>query len=139
MTVRELVARFEGRVIAKSDWTHREHLAVGAWYVSEYGAAQALDRLRLGIRALNDAHGTPNSSSSGYHETITRAYVMLLEQFLSGCDAAWSIDERVTRLVIGPLADRGVLLRYYSSELLTSSRARLDWHEPDLAPIVIQK
>jgi hypothetical protein len=34
-----------------------------------------------------------------------------------------------------PLADRSVLLRFYSRESLMSNRARAVWVEPDLAPL----
>ena len=37
--------------------------------------------MRAGILRLNAAHGTPNSDTRGYHETITRAYLVLLAQF----------------------------------------------------------
>ena len=79
----EIAARFEAAAIAKTEWTHEAHLIMGAWHVARFGPAQALERLRARIRALNDAHGTVNSDTGGYHETITRAYVRLIAAFLS--------------------------------------------------------
>ena len=63
----DLVISFQGRTLPKPDWTHGAHLAVGLWHVATYRPPEALDRLRVGIRALNDAHGVVNSASSGYH------------------------------------------------------------------------
>jgi hypothetical protein len=91
-------------------------------------------RLRAGITRLNESHGTVNSATGGYHETVTCAYVHLLDAF-----AARNVDktaaERVTALLGGPLADKKALLRFYSRERLESVQARLGWAEPDLAPL----
>ncbi|MDX2167626.1 MAG: hypothetical protein SF182_11205, partial [Deltaproteobacteria bacterium] len=56
----DLIARFQARTLPHAEWTHRAHLAVGTWHVLRFGPDEALRRLRSGIRALNDAHGTPN-------------------------------------------------------------------------------
>jgi hypothetical protein len=37
-----------------------------------------------------------------------------------------------------PLADRGVLLRFYSRERLMSNHARAIWVEPDLLPLTAE-
>ena len=99
-----LVGRFLDRTLPKVEWTHQAHLAVGAWHVDRYGPDEALTRLRDGIRALNDSHGTINSASSGYHETITRAYVRLIAGFFADC-ADLPLPERVAGLIGGSLGD----------------------------------
>jgi hypothetical protein len=108
---------------------------MGAWHVARFGAAQALERLRAGIRALNDAHGTINSDTGGYHETITRAYVLLIAAFLRARPAGEEIDASVAGLLASPLAARDALLRHYSRERLFSVAARRGWVEPDLEPL----
>jgi hypothetical protein len=125
-----LVGRFLSRTLPKSEWTHQAHLVVGAWHVDRYGPDEALTRLRDGIRALNDSHGTVNSDSSGYHETITRAYARLIARaFASG---AGPLPDRIARILSGPEGERDALLRYYSREQLMSAHARAEWVEPDL-------
>jgi len=131
----DLAARFAACTVPKQEWTHEAHLSVGAWHVHHYGADDALARLRAGIRALNDSHGTVNSDTSGYHETITVAYVRILDGFLRTFDADVPLDERVRQLVGGPLADRSLLLRYWSKERLLSPAARRAWLPPDLTPL----
>jgi hypothetical protein len=105
---------------------------MGAWHVARFGPAQALERLRTGIRALNDAHGTINSDTGGYHETITDAYVRLIAAFLRARPAGEEIDASVAALLASPLAARDALLRHYSPERLFSVAARRGWVEPDL-------
>ena len=132
-----LVARFAACRLPHDEWTHRAHLAVGMWHVDRYGADEALGRLRVGIRQLNDSHGTPNSTTRGYHETITRAYVQLLSEFLDTCSAPMPLPERVARLLASPVAEKEALLRFYSREHLMSAQARAAWVEPDIMPLQV--
>lgn len=131
----DLAERFAACRIPKSEWTHQAHLAVGMWHVHKLGAAGALVLLRHGIKRLNDSHGTPNSDTQGYHETITRAYVEILAQFLGSCDGP--LDQCLKTLLTGPLAANDLLLTFYSRETLMSVGARKGWVEPDIAPLDI--
>jgi hypothetical protein len=130
-----LAARFEGLTLPKEEWTHVAHLTVGAWHVDRYGAADALTRLRDGIRQLNESHGNVNTETAGYHETITAAYVTLIAAFLAACPPGLPLAARVDRLLTGPLAARDMLFTFYSRERLMSVEARAQWIEPDLAPL----
>lgn len=130
----DLVRRFNERLLPKPEWTHAAHLAVGLWHVCRYGRDDALPRLRAGITRLNESHGTVNSATGGYHETVTRAYVYLLDAFAAR-NPDNTVAERVTALLNDPLADKKALLRFYSGARLESVQARLGWAEPDLAPL----
>jgi hypothetical protein len=110
---------------------------VGAWHVHRHGAAEALGLLRQRIRRLNERHGTVNSDTGGYHETITAAYVKLIEAFLAASSAETELAVRVEELVSGPLSERSVLLRFWSREALMSPAARRAWVAPDLAPLAL--
>jgi hypothetical protein len=133
--IEALALRFEGAAIPAREWTHEMHLMMGAWHVSRFGAPAALERMRAGIRALNAAHGTVETETRGYHETITRAYVQLIAAFLRARPAGEEIDASVAALLAGPLAAREGLLRHYSKPLLFSVAARRGWVEPDLEPL----
>ena len=128
------VVRFGDRTLPKSEWTHAAHLSIGAWHVHRYGVEGAIERLRRGIRALNDSHGTANTDSSGYHETITCAYAYLIAEFLSE-QREGTLVQRVGALLVSPLAHKNALLEYYSRELLMSVAARRQWNGPDLKPL----
>jgi hypothetical protein len=134
----ELVAGFRTCTLRREQWTHEAHLKVGAWHVHHHGAEVALEMLRSGIRRLNDHHGKVNSTTSGYHETITVASVRLIEAFLATfatpTDEA-TLEARVATLIAGPLGERAVLSKFWSHELLMSARARARWVPPDLAPL----
>lgn len=130
-----LAARFTTLTLPKEEWTHAAHLTVGAWHVDRYGAAEALTRLRSGIRRLNESHGHVNTATAGYHETITAAYVTLLAAYLAARAPDLPLDACVERLLAGPLAARDMLFTFYSRERLLSVEARAQWVEPDLAPL----
>ena len=133
--IEALAARFAVAAIPSTDWKHETHLVVGAWHVARYGAEAALERLRAGIRRLNAAHGTVDSDTRGYHETITRAYVRVIAAFLRVRAPGEALDASVAALLAGPLAARDLLTRHYSRSLLFSTAARRGWVEPDLAPL----
>jgi hypothetical protein len=130
-----MAARFTALTLSKDEWTHAAHLTVGAWHVDAFGADDALLRLRTGIRRLNESFGGVNGETSGYHETITAAYVTLLAEYLDACPADLPLDARVEQLLAGPLAARDMLLTFYSRERLYSVEARARWVEPDLRPL----
>ncbi len=69
------VRDFERGTLPKARWTHEAHLLMGLWYLSRHAPSQALAEMRARIRAYNDAVGTLNSDSGGYHETLTRLYL----------------------------------------------------------------
>jgi hypothetical protein len=130
--IEEIAARFQAAAIPATEWTHETHLVMGTWHVARFGAAQALERLRAGIRGLNAAHGTVDSDTRGYHETITRAYVRLIARFLLDRPADEALDVSVAALLASPLAAREHLFRHYSRPVLFSVAARRGWVEPDL-------
>lgn len=130
-----LVAQFTAVTLPQPAWTHQAHVLVGAWHVEQFGPAEALTRLREAIRRLNDAHGTPNSETRGYHETITRAYVELLADVLARRPLGTTLRVVLADLLRGPVGERDVLLRFYSKDRLMSREARAAWVEPDLAPL----
>ena len=130
----DLVRRFLDAAVPAAEFTHAAHLAVGTWHVHRFGGTDALERLRAGIVRLNAFHGTPNTDTRGYHETITRAYVVLIEEFLSG-RADDDPAPCVRALLASPLGARDALDRYYSRDVLMSVAARRAWVEPDLQPL----
>ena len=96
-----LAARFTALTLPKEEWTHAAHLTVGVWHVERYGPSEALVVLRSGIRRLNESHGNENTATSGYHETLTAAYVLLLAAYLEACPPGLPLSTRVERLLAG--------------------------------------
>jgi hypothetical protein len=128
----ELVRRFLDGSLPPGEWTHSAHLVVGAWHVRRYGAAEAIERMRHGIRVLNQQHGTPNTESRGYHETITAAYLRLLQDALETFGPGTAFEAQVRAILESVLGDREVLLRFWSRDVLMSPEARARWVPPNV-------
>src|SRR5690349_4675427 len=99
-----------------------------------HGPIVALELLRDRISSYNESVGTANTDSSGYHETITRFYVIVIDRFLSTADRSLDPDALAQQL-IGAYGDRRLPLHHYSESRLFSPVARRSWVEPDLRPI----
>jgi hypothetical protein len=127
----ELWAAFAARTLPKSAWTHQAHLAIAGILVWS-DPASALDRARAGILALNEAHGTVNSDTSGYHETLTVFWIRVVTSF---CAAR---QEQTRLVVINEMVaqlPRDLFKQHYSFDVVQSQEARKRWIEPDVKPL----
>ena len=134
--LQDLVVRFENATLPASEWTHSAHLVTGLWHATRFSEADGLNRMRDGILRLNAAHGTPNTDTRGYHETITRAYLVLLTQF-ARVNADLTLVPMAHALLASDLAKRNALFSYYSRDVLMSVAARRGWVEPDVQSLVL--
>lgn len=139
MTDDELIDAFRRAVLPQDRWHHPEHVRV-AWLTlaDSDSLEQAMDRLRDGIRRLNRSHGveredgSPVEPGSGYHETLTRAFLTLIHARRR--DGAPAPDSSAFWASNPDLA-KPLLLRHYSRERLLSAEARARFVEPDLEPL----
>jgi hypothetical protein len=124
----QFLVAWEASTLPKAQWTHAAHVAVGACYVVRFGAS-ALERTRDGIRRYNEAVGTVNGPSSGYHETLTRFWSLVLAKAVAGMDDPFDAARQAVQL-FGD--ERGLHTRYYSFDVVASAHARREWVAPDL-------
>ena len=135
MTETERIARrLIDRSLPKEQWTHHAHLRAGLWHVIEHGPVAAIELLRSRISLYNDSVGTANTDTSGYHETITRFYIIVIDRFLATADRTLDLDALAEQLIAAH-GDRRLPLHHYSESRLFSPVARRSWVEPDLRPI----
>jgi len=126
--------KFLDRSLPKPEWTHAAHLAVTLWLIRHRPALDLDEKLPQLIRAYNEATGTANTDSGGYHETITRASLAALRNWHAASGSA-PLHEVLDRLLASPLANANWLLEYWSRERLFSVAARRSWLSPDLKPL----
>jgi hypothetical protein len=132
--VESFIEEFEEGRLPKARWTHEAHLVTGFWYTSILGAEEALNIVRAGIQRHNESVGTPNTDSSGYHETITRLYMSAIARHVLRNREA-SFEESLALLLTSPLNSSTWPLRHYTRERLFSVEARRGWVEPDVLPL----
>ncbi len=115
----DFVRAFEARTLDRSLFTHAGHVRAAWWYLTHHTLGDAIDRFRAALLAYATALGAPRK----YHETMTVAWLLLINERL---------DDDTRRLTWREFADRfpelferqALLARYYSEETLQSERAK---------------
>jgi hypothetical protein len=120
------------RSLPKPEWTHCGHFAAALWLLRH--RPERAGEMPALIRAYNEATGTPNTDSGGYHETITLASLRAGAALLAA-HPGLPLHELLDRLMASELGRSGWLLAYWSRERLFSPAARRAWLEPDLKPL----
>jgi hypothetical protein len=120
--------------LPKPEWTHAAHFAVTLWLTRHRPALDLKTEMPGLIRAYNEATGTPNTDTGGYHETITRASLGAARAALAAAPER-PLYEVLGALLASPLGDSKWLLEYWTRERLFSVEARRNWLPPDLKPL----
>jgi hypothetical protein len=124
--IETVVRKLENCEYGIHEFGHDKHLAVAAWYLASLGPQEALDRMRASLLRFTKHHG-----KTGYHETITRFWLELVEQFLRAEAGADPLADKVNRLLCR-YSDKNIVFAYYSRQLVMSEEARREWVSPDL-------
>jgi hypothetical protein len=119
----------------REEWTHEAHLAATAYLLLHRLDIDLDEELPGIIRRFNESVGGVNSDSEGYHETITRSFLIGVRLFLDEADTGEPLFKLVNDLLRSPMGRRDWPLRFYSRERLFSVEARLSYVEPDIAAV----
>lgn len=124
---------FEARRWPLEKWHHRDHVKIAYLYLRRYPFDQAAARIRDGIQSHNAVHNVPDSPTSGYHETMTQAWLRLVDlvirEYGPAHDADAFVDEHPE------LSQKKTLRLFYSRQRFMSPEAKVSFVEPDLAPL----
>lgn len=132
--VANLLAAFEAGTIPRAEWNHRAHLTMALWYILDHGPERGATRIREAILRYNQLQGIEQTAEGGYHETLTRFYIWLVQRFVITSDPARPRAELLNELC-DRYGSKDYPLRYYSKERLASWEARTTWVPPDLRPM----
>jgi len=123
----------QSRTLPKCEWTHAAHFAAAMWVLTHPNLVAERDMPAV-IRSYNEATGTRNTDTTGYHETITQASIRAARAFLSKRTDSGRA-EALCELLASPFGRSDWLLAYYTRDRLFSVAARCGWVEPDLFPL----
>ena len=126
---------FERGTLPKSEWTHAAHLKMACLYLAQLPADQARDRIRHGIRHYNECQGVANSTTGGYHETLTVFWCRMVGRFLETTPPGEALHVTISRLLETFAGNQGMYKEYWTFDVVKSSEARAVWMEPDRKPI----
>mgnify|MGYP003663477785 CR=1 FL=1 len=124
------LAEFEACRWPLSKWHHRDHIKLAYLYLCRYSFDEALARIRGGIKAHNAAHQLQDLPASGYHETVTRAWLSLV-QFVIG-EYGRSVNADDFYESHPELSQKKTLRLFYSRERIMSPEAKASFCKPDL-------
>lgn len=146
----EFLRQFETGTLPYIHWTHRAHLRVAYLYVTRFGLTDAIPKVTAGIRAYNQAQKIVDTPTSGYHETMTVAWLHLVAAMLAEYGPTGAITPGAPP-ILGPdappsqeflaaqtqLHEKKLLRLFYSRERFLSPEAKYSFIPPDLAPFPI--
>jgi hypothetical protein len=127
MTDEEFIEQFERATLPADSFHHRDHVRLVWLYLRRYPALETLERFSKGLRRFAAAQGLANL----YHETITWAYVFLIQERAARAGRAQSWEEFAAANT--DLLDwkENILKQYYSEDTLRSETARRIFVFPD--------
>ncbi len=116
-----LVENFEN--CSHPELSHEEHVQLGYFYLKEQSLLQVLAQFPDKLRLYAESKGAHNL----YHETITWAYLTLINERLhTGPNASWEEFSRANP----DLLDSKILEKYYPKDVLDSEIARSNFVLP---------
>jgi hypothetical protein len=136
MTDDDLLRQFEAMTLPFKQWTHRCHVKIAYLYLKNHPFAEALKRMRAGVKAYNSFHQLPEGPTSGYNETTTHAFVHLIAAIMQAYGSTFSTPTADSFCDTHPqLLSRHVLRFFYSPQRRMHPLAKTRFIEPDLAPL----
>lgn len=124
----EFVRAFEACELPPEEFHHRDHIRLALIYCRESGPAAA-GRIAASIRRYAAHLG----KSEKYHETITQAWMHLVDRAVRSSPSASGFDEIVMRFP--DLLDQNYLAEFYSQATLATPEARNGFVPPDRKPL----
>lgn len=133
----EFIEAFENTTLPKELWTHEAHVHAAWYYARSRPFDDALEAMRTGIQKYNLVIGVDAGDDSGYHETVTVAWMRIMHSMVQGRSAEEAFDEFLD--AHPELLEKQILLRYYSRACLVSSEARAGFVEPDISSLPLPR
>lgn len=125
---------FEQCTLPKQEWTHGAHIAAAANYLFLSNIDVVLPLMRARIQAYNLSVGGANTATSGYHETLTRFWLIIVAELLRQRQPVSRLDAvRQAVAIFGE--SRALHTLYYSGDVVKDPSARQTWRAPDLLPL----
>ena len=113
------------------NFDHRAHLRLAYVYLVENNTDEAIQKMRNALLVLLKSAGIDPSAK--FHETLTKAWVLAVQHFMSHTEESKSADIFIDK---NPeMLDSKIMMSHYSAEVLFSDKARSEFVEPNLDPI----
>ena len=135
MNDEQLLEAFLNQSIPLSEWDHRKHLRLAWIHLRKYEFEDSVERIRAGIMKYNSAVGVADSLTSGFHETMTGAWMSLIDFTMREHGAG--TDSEAFFEAQPQLCVKQLLRLFYSRSCIVSERAKHAFIVPDLTDFPI--
>ena len=126
----EFLGKLRDCTLPPEQFNHRSHVRLGWLYLTTLPVDEAVERVSEAIQRYAQHLG----AGSKFHRTITEALMRLLASHLPAeRELTW--QELIERNPVIVEDARGLLLRLYSEERLSSAQARSSYLAPDRRPM----
>ena len=132
--IKAIVVGFIDHTLPKEAWTHQTHVMVAFWFNTHYAFEDAFAKIKASIIAYNEAIGGQNTDTAGYHETITWFWMKYTKNYLLE-NIDFTLEEVCQKFFESENSLKELPLKYYSAELLASTKARKQQVEGDILAI----
>jgi hypothetical protein len=122
-----LIVQFEDCSLPSESFHHSVHVQIVFLYLRKFSLLEVLARFPMALAKYAEAHG----KSGFYHETITWAYVFLINERMARANRKLSWDEFRSQNPDLLTWKDSVLKKYYRAETLSSELARGTFLFPD--------
>lgn len=137
LAIEQFIFQFTNKTLPKVEWTHKAHLLAAMWFNHKLPFNEALQTMRGHIISYNESVGTQNTESSGYHETLTIFWMILIRNFIDQNERT-SISDCYQAFLTSPFADKLNCMQFYSRQILFSKEARAKWMNGDIKPVTLE-
>ena len=129
----EFLQEFRDCTLPPDQFDHRSHVRLGWSYLTTRPVEEAIEQVCEGIQRYAEHVG----AGGKFHRTITEALMRLLASHLPAeRELTW--QELIEHNPVIVQDARGLLLRLYSEERLSSREARSSYVAPDRRPMPAQ-
>lgn len=123
----DFIARLEACTLPEERFHHADHVRAAWLYLTRFPRVEAIARFSESLRRYTTSLGKPDR----YHETITWAYLLLVNERMHRSQSIVTWEQFAT--AHPDLFDwkNSILLRYYNEQTLRSELARSVFVMPD--------
>jgi hypothetical protein len=127
MDENDLLSELEACTLPEDRFHHRDHVRAAWMYLNRFSTVEALERFSKALQSYAASKGKPGR----YHETITWAYVLLINERIRRSLAVLNWEKFAAANPDLFDWNKSILLKYYRKETLASDLARQIFLMPD--------
>jgi hypothetical protein len=130
MNDREFLKAFHESTLSSKDFRHRDHLRLAWLVLRRHGLEEAIPILSNGIRQFAESKG----AGTMYNETLTQFWIRFVNHAIQTDYSPQEFEQFVD--AFPALLNKHLPYFHWRRETLLGNRARSDWLEPDLQPLL---